>query len=501
MTGSTDYLATGVIFGDFSFNVLFQCKNDNFTVRNGIVNRATGYYYHSPNAITSTGGNIYFENVFFESNGTDQFLIKHSQKLHITNCRSNQQWDYAKSGIYFADTGSLYISNSNLELGNFDAAVTVNSIWDGSINGGEIMVDNSIINGASKMAVPTGNGLNSLGAFDLLYNGSFNRIMISNSQFTGYTRYFISSTVLARTELATLDLIAIDNCVVNSSAFCFFYTGAGKGFSCPNVNVSNTSFYVSASQIYDFIYSSGSAGAVVSFAPKFDSCYFKLEAAGYAIFGAPSKVSNSIFTSTAYRYNTNRVDLDNCTFINSTVSIAPTFDLLYYGNAGILTIDNVNFPSNPGAVFAAFGGSSASGGILAEAKSINGTTYYKVFKIGSNIAVSGTFYKVNGVYFLRGDDYYIPNGSLIQDTHLGTVEKVTFNLATTLTAAAAAGATSITVTSATGIATGDKLNVLCDNGLVSTVTVGSYSSGLTIPISALGFAAANGSKINFFRVV
>jgi hypothetical protein len=363
------------------------------------------------------------------------------------------------------------------------------------------MVDNSTITGTSKMAVPVGIGLDALGVFDLLYNGSFNRIMISNSQFTGYTRYFISSTVLARTELATLDLIAVDNCVVNSNAFCFNYTGAAKGFSCPNVNVSNTSFYVSASQSFDFVTISGAAGATVSFAPRFDSCYFKLEATGKAIFNAPSKVSNSIFNSTNYKYNTNRVDLVNCTFTNSTIAVTPAFDLLYYGNAGILIIDSVNFPTNPGAVFTAFGGSSASGGLLAEAKSINGTTYYKVFKIGSNIAVSGTFYKVNGVYFLRDDDYYIPNGSLIQDTHLGTVEKVTFNLATTLTAAAAAGATSITVTSATGIATGDKLNVLCDNGLVSTVTVGSYSSGLTIPISALGFAAANGSKINFFRVV
>jgi hypothetical protein len=87
--------------------------------------------------------------------------------------------------------------------------------------------------------------------------------------------------------------------------------------------------------------------------------------------------------------------------------------------------------------------------------------------------------------------------------YLGTTQKVTFNLLTTLTNQAISTDTTIQVTSATGIAVGDKINVLANNGLVQTVTVdAAYVSGLTIPLTTtFGGIAAAGNKVNFFRVV
>jgi hypothetical protein len=293
--------------------------------------------------------------------------------------------------------------------------------------------------------------------------------------------------------------------LIDGSFGYFLYSGAGNGFICGNGSISNTSFFQRNG--YVFHYAAGISGATTNFTPSFSNCYFNFgdAMAGFAEFGTPAFVSDSTFNMNgiAYTHANGVAELDNCLFTNNpSINIAPTFDENFYGELSRIVIQDTDFPANPGAIFTALGGSSLSGAKIATARSINGSVFYDVFKVGSNIYVSGLFNKANNVYKLRADDYYIPVGSNIRDMYTGTLQRVTFNLQTTLASAAVSGATSIVVTSATGVAVGDLVNILLDDVLVDTLVVdAAYVSGTTIPLtSGLTGDAASGNKVNFFRV-
>jgi len=507
-----DTIIPGVYVGDFSFGVFFQCYKDNLVVKNGAMERVTGYYYHSPNTgVTpiTTGGNVYFQNMYFKSNGTDQFLLQQGQKLYIQNCRAEQQWDIAKSGIFVADEGSIYISNSDLKLGNFDSSITIWNIKDASINSGEIIISDSNISGRTRFPaeIPGTMAQNNLHAIETRFEGTFNRVRVSNSRFADYSRYFISSTVIARSLATTIEAVSVDNCLIDGSFAYFLHTGSGKGIFCPNVRVSNTSFY--QNKPFIFFQASVTSSASSTFIPNFDNCYFSFATnmATYAEFGSPAVVSDSTFNMNgiAYTHRAGIAEIDNCLFTNNPqITIRPAFDVGFYGELSRIVIDSPDFPQNPAAVFTALGGTSLSGAKIASARSIDGSVFYDVFKAGSTIRARGTFLRYTAnVYVLRGDDYYIPQGSNISDMNDGTLQRVSFGLATTLASAAPSGSTSIVVADATGVTAGDRVNILGDDGLVGTMVVdGAYVSGTTIPLTAATSRnAANGNKVNFFRVV
>lgn len=511
-----DILVPQVIFGDFTFGVFLQCFQTNFVVKNGTIERTAGYYYHSPNGIDTVGmgfrgGDIYFQNIDFNGNGTDQFLIKMEQKLHFNNCRAVQQWDTAKTGVYFADSGSLYMTDCKMALGNFDASITMFNIWQpvtGFGQGGEIVLSNCTITGQTRFVSPppASQGQDNLHAIEPIYQGRFNIISVSNCRFAGYTRQFISSTVEVRTVNTVLDSLRIDNCLIDGSFGYFLHSGAGNGFVCGVAQISNTSFY--QRNAYTFHYADAISGAGTSMFPNFSNCYFNFggDMAGFAKFDSKASVSNSTFNMNgiAYTHVNGVAELDNCLFTNNpTISIAPTYDENFYGELSRIVIDDPDFPANPGAVFTALGGSSLSGAKLATARSINGSVFYDIYKLGSTIRASGVFSKANGVYKLRADDYYVPIGSSIKDMYLGTIQRVTFSYPPTLTAAATAGATSIVVSDATGVLAGDLVNILLNDVLVDTLVVDpSWGGvGLTVPLtSGLTGDAASGNKVNFFRV-
>lgn len=510
---SGDYLAQQVIFGDFTFAAFIQPYKDNFRLINCTLNRISGYYCHTPNAVGDPalvpGGRVYFDNCRFESNGTDQFLIKHNQKFYFINCYAAQMWDTGKTGIYIADTASLYIQDCDeLHLGNFDASITVSNIWDSAIDGGEIVISNSSIYGVTRFTSPpaASQGQNNLSFIELSFSGIFDRISLTNSRCVGYLRHNITSTAEVRETSAVVSAIRIDNCLIDGSAFYFLYSGSGNGINCPNVRISNTSYYQSFGYVFHFV--AGISGAVCNFTPHFDNCFFQFagSSGGFAEFGSTAHVADSQFNliGVPYTHHQSVAKLDNCLFSGSPViNITPTYSTEFYGELSRATIDSPNFPTNLSSVFTALGGSSLDGAKIATAKSQNGSVYYNIFKQGTTIRASAEFHISNNTYFLRGDDYYIPIGSTIKDMYLGTTKIVTFNLFSSLTATALTGATSVVVSNASGVAVGDLINIVLDNGLVDTKTVsGAYAGGLTIPLTTgLSAQATSGKYVNFFRPV
>lgn len=504
MDGTSAYLPANLVVGEWSYGSFCSVYNyGSVAFYDGVWERMIGYYYFTPKSFSVTvgGETIKFNNIHFKSNGLDQFLFGEDQKIYFTGCKVDQQWDPAKSGIWFDNNAFVYVDNCDMALGYYDASFNLAAIRN-DFTDGELFISNSRIQGTKPFTPPAGGDVaDNLQCIEATGGGLFRRIFAENSRFYNYTRHFFSGTVAALTNSLSLDLVTIDSCAIDGSCSYFIMNGAGKAFNISNYRVSNTSFYQANS--YSFFYIAATGGATASAIPYFDNCYFKLNNTE-ARLDSPSYIADSVFVNTPYKYTTNVVQMDNVTFGgDSTITISPSFDQNFYGELSRLTIDDADFPTNPGAIFTALGGTSLSGAKLATAKSPLGSTYYNVFKIGSNIAVSGLFNIANGTYFLRGTDYYIPVGSRINDMYTGDQYKVTFNLLTTLASAATSGATSITVTSATSVAIADKVNILLDDGLVDTLVVaGSYAGGTTIPLtSALTGDAASGNAVNFFRVV
>jgi hypothetical protein len=508
LIGSTCTLPVGYTFGEFDFAPFISNAGTRVLICNGVIKRAKGFYTFVP-ATAPEFGSTTFENIYFESNGVDQFSLQRKHTLTFNSCRLNQQWDAAKQGIVWKGDAKVYINDSYMELAMHDNQFLFINENDGVIQTGysELVVTNSTLSGANKIPGPIAPGKGSFAA-DVLYCientdiGTVRRIIFDNVNVERIGRSWLSGSANNRTENIVIEEIRISNSSIDCNFSYYIFDGVGAGFNCPNCIVSDTSFYQNQNGTV-FHYVDAINGAVVNFRPVFDSCYFKLDNDS-AQFSTPAIVRNSTFNATPYKHSSGIVEMQNCLFQNgSSIAISPTFDESFYGDIESIIIDDPDFPSNPSGFFSIFGGASLNGAKVAYARSINGQSYYNVYKENTNIRVSGTFYKSNGVYFLRGDDYYIPIGSQIVDMYTGTSQRVTFNLLTTLASGAAAGATSIVVADATSVAAGDLVNVLLDNGLVDTKVVdGSYASGTTIPLtSGLDSAAASGKAVNFFRVV
>jgi hypothetical protein len=508
LLGSICTLPVGLTFGEFGFSPFISNAGTRVLICNGTITRAIGFYTFVP-ATAPQFGSTTFENIYFEHNGVDQFSLQRKHTLTFNSCTLNQQWDVAKQGIVWKGDARVYINDSFMALGQHDNSFLFINENDGIVQTGysRLVASNSNIVGTATITgpIPAGKGSyagNNLYCIENTDIGTVEKIVFENCDVQNYVRSFISGGANNRTENIVIAEIRIDNCSIDGN-FCYYiFDGATAGFNCPNCNVSNTSFYQSNNGTV-FHYIDGINGATVNFRPIFDNCNFKLDNDS-AQFASPAVVRNSTFTITPYKHSSGIVEMQNCLFQNgSSITIAPSFSDEFYGDIESIIVDDPDFPSNPAGFITIMGGASLSGARVAFARSINGQSYYNVYKQDVNVRVSGTFFKSNGVFFLRGDDYCIPIGSQIVDMYLGTTQRVTFNLLTTLTNQAISADTSIQVTSAAGIAIGDRINVLANNGLVRTVTVdASYAAGLTIPLTTtFGGTAAAGNAVNFFRIV
>jgi hypothetical protein len=508
LLGSVCTLPVGLTFGNFAFSVFIQPHGKRTIIQNGVIERANGFYAFV-GATAPEFTSLTWQSIYFASNGADQFNVNRKSTMSFQNCYLEKNWDVAKQGIVWSGDARVYINNSYMELANHDNCFLFGGNV-GLIQTGysRLSVSDSTISGINK--IPTagiGPGQGSY-ASDCLYcieattTGTIERIDFNNVNVENIKVSFLAGGANNRTENIVIAEVKVNSCAISCNFMYYIFTGAGAGFNCPNANVSATSFYVQQPTAFQYV--AAISGATVSVRPVFDGCYFKLDNAA-AQFASPAIVRNSTFNATPLKYSQNILELQNSLFQNgSTISISPTFTEASYGEVESIAIDSPYFPTAAGSFFIALGASNILGAKLATAKSINGSTYYNVFKdTDQTVKVSGEFYNANGTYFLRGDDYYITKGSTVLDMANGTSERVTFNLLTTLASAAAAGATSIVVTSDTGIAVGDKINVVNDNGLVDTVTVdAAYISGTTVPlVSALVYASASGNAVNFFRLV
>jgi hypothetical protein len=97
---------------------------------------------------------------------------------------------------------------------------------------------------------------------------------------------------------------------------------------------------------------------------------------------------------------------------------------------------------------------------------------------------------------------YFPKGMIISRSDTTGYYQNTFDLLTTLSSGASATDTTIDVTSATGVTSGDIIGILLDDGSTQWTTVNGAPSGTTITITdALTGNTASGNSVGFNRWV
>ena len=491
--GSGSYLPAGIAVGYFSFDYFVtNSGGGKVTIQNGSFQNVAGYNYQALSSATGYEKTFFF-NVDFVSNGTESILVRKRQTVEFSYCTFSKPLDYAKSAFWYDDTAYLHFDNCFGYLGNFDFAVVIAG-RDATMAGGELTMSNCVWDGG-------GGGVAQETSLNFIQNvapGVFGTISIDSCTIRNFIRYFITDTYDAITVATTINNMFVTNSFIGSS-LCYFNRTGGGSITIGKAQYSNVTF---AANAYEFAINN--ANAVHT--PTFTNSIFSLGSGVSGQFYIPAYLQGCQFKASEIQMTYNNLQMIDCIFDQTTtITPSPTYSDEFFGTIDRLIIDSTYFPASPGTIFKyQIGASNFNGAVFATAKSVNGSVYYNVSKLNTTVIVSGNFKITNGVYFLKGNDYYIPIGSTITDTYTALTSKVTFSTNPALTATAASGATNLVVSDSTGIAIADKVNVLLDNGLVDTRIVAATwgGVGLTVPITVgLSSQASAGAKTCFFRVV
>jgi hypothetical protein len=170
---------------------------------------------------------------------------------------------------------------------------------------------------------------------------------------------------------------------------------------------------------------------------------------------------------------------------------------LYTAGTGLSTAD-----LSPGTVarsevkFIRVGFLQSTAGLI---KSVNASLYTVRLDRGASEGPARTLFSlpvVDGTP-TRG---YVTTNFAVWDSGAGAMKRVTYQFETTTNGALAAGATSVTVTSAGSIANSDVCGILLDDLTTHWTSVSSLSSStFTIAAIPAGKAAASGNRIVFNR--
>lgn len=135
--------------------------------------------------------------------------------------------------------------------------------------------------------------------------------------------------------------------------------------------------------------------------------------------------------------------------------------------------------------------------LIRDEETVSGEAYLTALELLNDIVKSWQAQNIRvwtmeeGILFLQPDQYRYQLGTGSTDEYTDAWDY----LSTTLSASAAAAATSITVTAATPLATSDRIGIQLDSGAVQWTTVASVST-LTVGLNAgLTGAAASGNRV------
>ena len=262
----TGELPAGLMIGSFQWKTVFSVLKNRLKIYNGTIKQALGYYCSGDDypVASADDGEIYFQDVYFESNGLDQFNLFSDQKLYLNRCRINKPWDVAKSGVWI-NAGSVYIDNCYAELGNFDSAIQI----DKSTTKGEIIINNSTLDGQKDFSSSFGFlARNNLFCIQVGGGGTLNRIAVNNCRILNFAESLIASgnDYLATNQI--IEVINVSNTVVGTNFCIFKYSGSENGLQVKDCTVSETVFFREAGS-GELAYISGASSANVVCSPKY----------------------------------------------------------------------------------------------------------------------------------------------------------------------------------------------------------------------------------------
>jgi hypothetical protein len=456
-------IPVGAYIGNFDWtNTVILGGNKSYIKNVDIVNNK-GYAFLAGNTTTRYTG-IIVDDVRIYNNGLDSAEIRNCE-IDINKLDLGYIYDVAKQGLAIRKS-DVNITNSNFHRGNYDPDFFLYDTFDCNIT-----VSDSKFSGL-KSNHP---GIYDTNSFALLKfhtadsNVELDSIKFNNCEIEDYDQ----GVLLTLSDVAiniTLNKILFSNCTIKRTPL-----GRLKNI-IPNTIEFNNCVFDEENTFTSSTWFLNNPPETVNF----KQCTFENFGAAFV---AANCFINDCTCKNAEIMPKDTCVIDGLTLIESRLRVYPydgTGEQPTIKNLKISHTDLVNMGSTDTVIYLSRAGSIIpfslyDGTLSGYAYNNGGHTYYKL-----NIPISISEVPKN----LKGDDWYIPVNSLVENLINATsifdrFMLVTKSNKTTIATTVSSGVTSIDVVDATGFAVDDYINILMDNGYVHASKITNVS-GTTI---------------------
>jgi uncharacterized protein YjbI with pentapeptide repeats len=470
-------LPIGARVGTWLFNALVSVEGDNNVLRNGLLRRVRGIAVD----VRSGSEGVLVEGIRVSETGLQHLQVVNAIGVVVRRSSFGPILDAAKQSVGVSGArAELVMADCVFAPQNYDAVVVLGGAASPATDEAEVVLDRCRID-ALGGAVPAPYNLN--GAVVYQAGGMARRLTIRDSVVSNY-RFGVATDVNTAVG-ATAKRVVLAGCdfSVGNAPWSFYAathapTEVLVARDC-RFNSTVADFWSTGGTFEGCTFDRCAFDAASSFSGRMTDCTF-LTCTGVR------------FTAAAY--------LDGCSFSSTTIGTFPLSGadkLLGELHLGECLFTHADFPSGTLSNVVTAQADHAMNGHLREATSTLPVVFY-VNHAGTTLYLvdCDTFYQVYPTQ-LRNADWKIPvNSRFRQMNTTPSRYYVNKSNSTTLNGAVAAAAGTITVASATGMASGDVLNVLCDDGRVHTTTINGAPAGAVLTLTdAMPFAAASGKGV------
>ena len=480
---TTGILPSGSKIGTWLFNATVSLDGDNNVLRNGTINLSRGIAID----VRTGSSQVTVEQIKVTNSALQQIQVINATKVVFRNCSFNNVLDAAKQtvGIEGANT-EVAFEDCYFKPDNYDAIFFVGAASAPGTDEASIVLERCVLD-ADNTVLQT--PYNQDGAVIYQNSGMLRQLTLRDCVMKNFRFGIATDTNSAAGTNAKR--VVLDGCDFEGAKAPYTWFAAAH---VPTEVLSITNCRIKAT-VSDFFETEGTFEGCA-----FVSCLFDTA----SNFGG--RMTSCVFdTCTGVRF-TSSAYLDGCYFNATTIGTYPlsgTSQLLGELHFGEVLFSHTDFPSGTLANVVAAQARHANTGYLREQDSTLPIVFY-MDNAGTTLYFvdARTFWQVYPTE-LRNKDWRIPvNSRFHRGSSTPALHYVDKSNSTTLSANAIATATTLTVTSISGMASGDVLNVLCDDGRVHTTTINGAPSGSTVTLTdAMPAAAASGKGVCAYTYV
>ena len=456
-------LPAGAYIGNWTWGPTLQFTGQNCRAYNGEIHNSGGY------AVQVIGVSAIIEKLAIRNNGLDEAYVDGGGTVLFRDCYFGNILDAAKQGLYLTNfSGHLIFDKVIFARNNSDV-----DLWIDNHSSAPPNIDFLNCTGIGTNNHPYPYDYNA--TTSVLFSAdtgsySIGTITINGSNYTGYSQY-VAMTGNGNTNAFNIKQINFVNSTTDS-AFVSIKSAIAA------VSASNSKF----TSVLSAAYHNYADNAGTRF--EYDNCEWVNDTTIKQFFN--THIKNSKFTSSGPLRMKPDSFIESSTLVNSQI-----VGWTLAGGGGPLRFKDLRI-ENPGLIVSGSISDAIASGVATQNSMGNFMTTTGTLTATAGVSSYTDFFyytaeSAGQPYFtgLMGTDYYIPAGSVLTSaTDGGATKHVNKSNLTTLNQTSVATSTTVSVLSATGIASGDIINIALDDGTVWTTTVVGAPSGTWLTLAA-----------------